>query len=117
MPINNYLNDFLEYNQSDEELEFFIRMNAEWNEDSFKKLCSIITSFFENCKDEKEIPKEIDYLFNSSISRIIGIISSPLFTNNNFIGLSSLEYKDFIQNRISVLNELKKTYENRIFLK
>ncbi|WP_136668192.1 NADAR family protein [Flavobacterium sp. H122] len=117
MSVSNYLNDFIEYNESDEELEFFIRMNAEWNEDSFKKLYNILMLFFENCKDENEIPKEIDYLFNSSISRIIDIISSPPFTNNNFIGLSSLEYKDFIQSRISVLNELKKIYENRLFLK
>jgi ribA/ribD-fused uncharacterized protein len=113
----DYLNEYLEYNDSDFELEFCLRINAEWDEESFKKLFNILTLFFETCKKENEIPSEIDYFFSSSINRITGIISNPLFTENNFLGINSEDYKKIISQRIETLKELKSVYEKRLFLK
>lgn len=113
----NYLTEYLEYNDSDFELEFCLRINAEWNEESFKKLFNILTSFFETCKKENEIPSEIDYFFSSSIDRIIGILSNPLFTENNFLAINNEDYKKIISQRIHMLKELKSIYQKRLFLK
>ncbi|WP_268847549.1 hypothetical protein [Flavobacterium aestivum] len=113
----DYLNEYLEYNDSDIELEFCLRMNAEWNEESFKKLFNILTSFFEQCKNENEIPSEIDYFFTKTIDRIIGIISNPIFTENNLLGIDNEEYKKIISQRKDVLEKLKAIYEKRLFFK
>jgi hypothetical protein len=113
----NYSREYKEYNKSDFELEFCLRINAEWNEESFKKLCGILMLFFETCKKETGIPSEIDYFFSSSINRIIGIISNPLFTENNFVGIDNEDYKKIISQRIDTLKELKSVYEKRLFLK
>lgn len=113
----DYLNNYLEYNDSDIELEFSLRINAEWNEESYNKLFNILMSFFETCKEEDEIPKDFDYFFTNTIDRIIGIISNPLFTQNNFIELNNDDYKKLISDKIDSLKNLKSIYERRLFLK
>lgn len=113
----DYLNEYLEYNDSDIELEFYLRINAEWNEESYNKLFNILMSFFELCKKESEIPKDLDYFFTNTIDRIIGILSNPIFTQNNLIELNNTDYKKLILGKIDTLKKLKSIYEKRLFLK
>jgi ribA/ribD-fused uncharacterized protein len=113
----DYLNEYLEYNDSDIELEFCLRINAEWNEESYNKLFNILMSFFEICKKENEIPKEFDYFFTNTINRIIGILSNPIFTQNNLIDLNNEDYKNLILNKINELKKIRIIYEKRLFLK
>ncbi|MEC0090851.1 hypothetical protein [Paenibacillus macquariensis] len=104
------LKQFLAYNDSDDELEYYIRMHADWNEESFVKMRQLIRKVIEDYSDDDYYPKTFVYYCMKSVERIIGIISRIEFCNTWPEGFTKESYKDFITARIDQLELLQKEF-------
>ncbi|MFT9821058.1 hypothetical protein [Lysinibacillus sp. NPDC056185] len=60
------LKQFLEYDDSDEELAYYIRMNAEWNEESFIKMQQLVRKVMEDYSDEDYYYKPLCILLHGN---------------------------------------------------
>lgn len=106
------LKEFHDYNDSDEELEYYIRIHAEWNEKSFIKMKTVIKKVLEDYSEDCNYDESFIYYCVEVIQRIIDIISNDFFCNNVWPKEFTQEnYKIFINERI---NELKMIRENFI---
>ena len=64
------LKKFYEYLDSDEELCYFVRMNAEWNEESFCKMKRFVKGVVDDYAEEDVIPKIIVRYFMLEIPSV-----------------------------------------------
>ena len=69
------LKKFYEYMGSDEELMYHIRINAEWNEESFLKMQQLVREVIKDYKDKDDYPKHFIRYFMIEVPSIINIIS------------------------------------------
>ncbi len=109
------LEEYDNYLDSDEQLSDFIRMNAEWNEESFLLLKSLVSKILGYCDILEDVPKIITFLFSFEIDWIINTISNPLFTKVPPENFTQEEYKDFINNRIQYLEQMKNDFYEKYY--
>ncbi len=69
------LNRFYEYLNSDEELEYCVRINVEWNEESFIKMKKLVRAVMKDYENEDYYPKRVISYFLRDIPAIINILS------------------------------------------
>jgi ribA/ribD-fused uncharacterized protein len=111
MYIEKLLNDYYEYLDSDEELEYFIRMNAEWNDKSFRKFKSYLIPILSELNTDAYFGVNLGDISNG-IERTIGIIS-----NNYFLVNASKSEKYFVKKATKDLNFLQEIIQSELFLK
>jgi len=102
------LKQFFEYNDSDEELAYYIRMNAEWNEESFIRMQQLVKKVIEDYSDDDYYNKTFVFYCVEIIGVIIGTISREDFCNTWPECFTQESYKDFIAERIEQLKLLQK---------
>ena len=61
--VKDSLKKFYEYYASDEELMYYIRMNAEWNENSFNKMKQLARDVMRDYADEDYYHKSLSCIF------------------------------------------------------
>ncbi len=69
------LKNFYEYLGSDEELMCYIRINIEWNEESFNKMKQLVREVIKDYADEDYYPKGFILYFMLEIPSVINILS------------------------------------------
>ncbi|WP_156304773.1 hypothetical protein [Lysinibacillus sp. FJAT-14745] len=105
------LKQFLEYDDSDEELAYYIRMNAEWNEESFIKMQQLVRKVMEDYSDEDYYYKPFVYYCVEIIRIIIGTISHEAFCSGRWPeGFTRESYRDFLDERIEQLKLIQKDF-------
>ena len=69
------LKKFYEYLESDEELMYYVRINAEWNEELFSKMKQVVRAVIKDFEEEDYYPKRFILYFMKDISSIIDMLS------------------------------------------
>lgn len=104
------LKQFLEYYDSDEELAYYIRTNADWNEESFIKMMKLVRKVMEDYSDDFYYHKAFVFYCMEIIRIIIETISREEFCNSWPEGHTQESYKNFIAERIEKLKLLRKDF-------
>ncbi|WP_334072015.1 hypothetical protein [Paenibacillus sp. A14] len=104
------LKQFLEYSDSDEELANYIRINADWNEESFIKMMKLIRKVIGDYSDSPYYHKAFVFYCMEIIRIIIETISCIEFCNSWPEGYTQESYRYFIAERIEKLKILKKDF-------
>lgn len=66
---------FYEYLGSEEELMYYVRINAAWNEEAFNKMKELVREVIKDYADEDYYPKSFILYFMREIPSIINILS------------------------------------------
>lgn len=103
------LKKFYEYLASDEELFCFVRMNTEWNEDSFLQMKEVIKRVIEEYAEEDMYPKQFVRYFMLEIPSVINILSHiKVCTEKNLLkGYTQETYMSMLADKIKQLENLK----------
>lgn len=103
---------FFEYFCSDEELMYNIRINAEWNEESFMKMEQLIREVIKDYADEDYYPKKFVVYFMREIPSIINILSHFKGCTEEVLmrGYTEETYLNMIAERIEQLKKLRNEF-------
>ncbi|SMF90162.1 hypothetical protein SAMN05661091_4915 [Paenibacillus uliginis N3/975] len=94
----------------EEELAYYIRINADWNEESFIKMMRLIRNVMEDYSDDLYYHKTFVFYCTEIIRIVIGTISREEFCNSWSEGYTKESYKDFIVERINQLKLLQEDF-------
>lgn len=110
--IPDSLYNFYEYLGSKKNLEYCIRINVEWNEESFVKMKQLAREVMKDYANEDYYPKRFICYFVRDIPRIISILSHfKICTEKELAaGYTQETYQSMIEERIEQLNELCKEF-------
>ncbi len=75
--MKNSLKKFIAYCDSDNELAYYLRINAEWNEESFIEFEKLVREVLDDYSQDSFYPKLFIFNFLISIEIILGIIDNP----------------------------------------
>lgn len=102
------LSRFYDYLDSEEELYYFVRMNAEWNEESFCKMKQLVRAVMADYAHEDIYPKRFAGYFMNDIDAIINMLSHfKVCTEENIKqGYTQETYMNMIEDRKKQLKEL-----------
>lgn len=109
--------NFYDYLGSDEELGYFVRINAEWNEESFCKMKKLIRAVITDYAQEESYPKSFVGYFMNEIPAIINMLSHfKVCTEENFKeGYTQETYMSMIADRKKQLNELIEEFNKTLY--
>ena len=108
--LKDSLKRFIKYVTSDEELFYFIRINAEWNEESFIKMEQLVREVIEDYSMEEFCHKGYAYYCFETIRLIIDTISHDMFCNSWPDSYTQESYRIFIAERVRRLEKLHKDF-------
>ena len=108
---------FYEYYISEEELLYWIRSNAGWNEDIFIKFKEIAIELIKDFENEDYYPKLIVNYFMHIIPSILNIISHyKCCSEKEYLeGYTDETYIIMIKDRVEQLKELGKKFSNSLY--
>lgn len=111
------LRRFYEYLDSDEELMYSVRMNAEWNEEAFCKMKKLAEAVMEDYAEEEYYPKRFVGYFIREIPSVINMLSHfRVCTAENLLkGYTQETYMDMIAHKREQLKEFKWEFEKTLF--
>ena len=110
------LKKFYEYYGSDNELMTYVRLNAEWNEESFCEMRKLVREVMADYAEEDYYPKKIVYYFMVMIPSIINILSQiKVCTAENLAkGYTQESYMSMLSDKIKLLDELSWEFINSL---
>lgn len=102
------LSRFYDYLDSEEELGYFVRLNAEWNEESFCKMKKLVRAVMADYAHEDLYPKRFVGYFMNDIDAIINMLSHfKVCTEENIKqGYTQETYMSMISDKKKQINEL-----------
>jgi hypothetical protein len=111
------LRRFYDYLDSDEELTYSVRMNAEWNEEAFCKMKKLVKAVMEDYAKEECYPKRFAGYFVREIPSVINMLSHiKVCTEENILkGYTQESYMDMLAEKRKQLEELKWEFEKSLF--
>ncbi len=106
------LKKFYEYLASDEELMYLVRINGQWNEESFCKMKKLVKAVEEDYAKEEFYPKRFVFYFMNDIPSVINILSQiRVCTEENLSkGYTQETYISMLADKIKQLEELKQEF-------
>lgn len=110
--MKNCMKKFYEYIQSDEELMYYVRINAEWNEELFIKMKKLIREVINDYENDDYYPKRFVMYFMLEIPSIINMLSHFKTCNEKerLAGYTEESYLSMIAERRKQLEELRKEF-------
>lgn len=101
------LKKFYEYYASDEELMTYVRLNGEWNEESFCEMRKLVREVMADYAEEDYYPKKIVLYFMLMIPSIINILSQiKVCTEDKLLeGYTQESYMSMLSDKIKLLEE------------
>lgn len=110
--MKNSLKNFYEYLGSDKELMYYVRINAEWNEEIFIMLKKLIRDVIKDYENEDYYPKRFVMYFMFEIPSIINMLSHFKKCNEKEIlaGYTEETFLSMIAERKKQLEELRKEF-------
>ena len=106
------LEKFFEYVGSDEELMYFMRINADWNEESFIKMEQLIREVIRDYANDDSYHKKFIIYFMREIPSIIEMLSHFKVCPEDYIqeGYTQESYRNLIAERVERLQKLRKDF-------
>lgn len=106
------LKKFYEYLASDEELMYLVRINGQWNEESFCKMKKLVKAVEEDYAKEEFYPKRFVFYFMNDIPSVINILSHiRVCTEEDLLkGYTQETYISMLADKIKQLEELKQEF-------
>ena len=103
------LKKFYEYMGSDEELMYYVRMNAEWNEESFIKMEQLVREVIKDYKDKDDYPKHFIRYFMIEVPSVINLISHFKRCDEKALseGYTEETYLNMIAEKVKQLEKLR----------
>lgn len=104
------LKKFYEYLGSDEELMYYVRINVEWNEESFSKMKQVVRAVIKDYEEEDYYPKRFIIYFMREIPSIINMLSHfKKCTKKELLldGYTDETYLSMIAEKIEELKKLR----------
>ncbi len=103
------LKKFYDYLGSDEELMYYVRINAKWNEESFCKMKKLAEAVMEDYAQEEYYPKCLVGYFMNDIPSVINMLSNfKVCTEENIRqGYTQETYTSMIADKIKQLKEFQ----------
>lgn len=110
------LKNFYDYLGSDEELMCYIRINVEWNEESFIKMKHLVSEVFKDYENENYYPKRFIMYFMREIPSIINMLShfKKCTEKELLAGYTEETYLGMIAERIEQLKKLHWEFVNSL---
>jgi hypothetical protein len=105
-----YAKRFMQYDESDDNFWFQLRLTFQWDEGKYKEMMEIVQGMLGEYQNEDVFPKPGIYFFTSTVDFIVGIISNPLFSVNPPLGFTQEGYKEFLNSRKAELMNLKDNF-------
>ncbi|SHJ74222.1 hypothetical protein SAMN02745136_00701 [Anaerocolumna jejuensis DSM 15929] len=102
------LKKFYEYLGSDEELMYFVRINVDWNEESFIKMEQLIREVIRDYANDDSYPKRFIIYIMRDIPSIIGMLSHFKVCTEDYIqkGYTQESYRNLIAERVERLQKV-----------
>lgn len=106
------LKNFYEYCSSEEELMYYVRINAEWNEESFLKMQRLVRDVMKDYANEDYYPKSFIVYFMIEIPSVINMLShfKKCTEKEYLLGYTDESYLSMIAERIKQLNKLRREF-------
>ena len=103
------LKKFYEYLGSDEELMYYVRINVEWNEESFNQMKQLVREVIKDYADEDYYPKRFTIYFMREIPSIINMLSHfKVCTEKELLdGYTDETYQSMLEERREQLEKLR----------
>lgn len=103
------LKKFYEYLGSDEELMYYVRINVEWNEESFNQMKRLVREVIKDYADEDYYPKRFTIYFMREIPSIINMLSHfKVCTEKELLaGYTDETYQSMLAERREQLEKLR----------
>lgn len=107
MTMRESLSKFYDYLDSEEELSYFVRINADWNEESFCKMKQLLREVMADYAQEDFYPKSVVGYFMNNIPDTINSLSHfKVCTEKNIKqGYTQETYMSMVADRKKQLNE------------
>ncbi len=111
------LKKFYEYYASDEELMTYVRLNGEWNEESFCKMRKLVREVMADYAEEDYYPKKIILYFMLMIPSIINILSQiKVCTDDKLLeGYTQESYMNMLSDKMKLLEDLRGEFINSLY--
>lgn len=107
------LNKYLEYLDSDDEFTYKVRMEKEWDDESYQAFINLIMEVINDYKATDLVPVPVVLFFTTGLDQLVGMVSNPLFFSN-----TSKAYEDLVRKRTEELKALqKKFFSGELFMK
>lgn len=97
---------YLAYIESEEDFEFCLRMEFEWNDGKYQQCLKLLLDVIDDYRPTDLIPRPVMHFFTSGITRLVGTISHPGFLNDK----SKSEYRHLIAKRKEELLDLQRKF-------
>ena len=107
------LKNFYEYISSEEDLMYCVRINVEWNENSFNKMKQLARAVIEDYAEEDYYPKSFIRYFMRDIPAIINILSHyKVCTDQDLLaaGYTNEMYQCMIAEKIKQLKAFQREF-------
>ncbi len=103
------LKKFYEYLGSDDELTYYVRLNVEWNEESFCEMRKLVKAVMQDYAQEESYPKQFVLYFMREIPSVINMLSQiKVCTEEEQLkGYTQETYMSMLSDKIKQLEELK----------
>ncbi len=117
MIMRESLSKFYDYLDSEEELCYFVRINADWNEESFCKMKQLLREVMADYAQEDFYPKRFVGYFMNDINDIINMLSHfKVCTEKNIKqGYTQETYMSMVADRKKQLNELMWEFRRTLY--
>jgi hypothetical protein len=102
---------FLELSDSDDSLEYHLRMEREWDDEKYQNAINLVLEVITDYKQTDLIPTPIMFFFISSLPGIVDMISHPAFLNPDNMDPQALNrYQELIARRSKELQDLQQKF-------
>lgn len=107
------LKNYLEYLDSDEEFIFKVRMEREWDDNTYQELINLIMTVINDYKEDDVVPIPVVLFFTSGLNQLVGMVSNPDFFTN-----TSKTYEDLVRSRVKEMEALQQQFfSGEMFMK
>ncbi len=111
------LSKFYDYLDSEEELSYFVRINADWNEESFCKMKKLLREVMADYAQEDFYPKSVVGYFMNNIPDTINSLSHFKVCTEKDIkrGYTQETYMSMVADRKKQLNEFMREFRETLY--
>ena len=101
-----------EWFPAEDESDFIlnVRIYSKWSEEQFVRMINVANELLAELRTHEELHERWDNSFIFTLDLLINLMLHPGFLAENEMGLTKEDYKDYINERVEILRNLKENY-------